>query len=153
MSMVVTRSRARATFGILSGHDGPVAEALNLYGSMRPKEPARRWVWPWTTRSERPIVLAAVSLRLFAGCGLAAAMGASGHLPTALGAFLAGFATPVVVARVFQAALISQTQPATAPETPGLVFVAPDGPTSESRVVNLRDPAAVEEEAHGTATG
>jgi hypothetical protein len=133
-----------ALWGLLGG---AVAEALNLYGSMRPKEPARRWVWPWATRSERPIVLVAVSLRLFAGCGLAAAMGASGHVPTALGAFLAGFATPVVIARVFQAALISQTQPATVPETSGLARVAPDGPSSESGVVSLKDQAAVEGEA------
>jgi hypothetical protein len=48
------------------------------------------------------MIIVAVVLRLFVGCGLAAPLGASGQLPTPFAAFLAGLAAPLIVARIFQ---------------------------------------------------
>jgi hypothetical protein len=78
-----------------------VAEALNLSASVRPTAERPWWRWPWTTTADRGIVMFAVGLRLFVGCGLAAALGASGQLPTPFTAFLAGLAAPLLIARIF----------------------------------------------------
>jgi hypothetical protein len=48
------------------------------------------------------MVVVAILLRLFVGCGLASALGASGQLPTPFAAFLAGLASPLIIARLFQ---------------------------------------------------
>lgn len=80
-----------------------VAEALNLSAMMRPIGTSRRWRRPWSNRADRPWVAAAVGLRLFVGGALAAALGASDQLPTPLGAFLAGLAAPLIVAKLFAA--------------------------------------------------
>jgi hypothetical protein len=88
-----------------------VAEAVNLSASMRPVGPRRRWRWPWSARADRPMVMVAVGLRLFVGCGLAAPLGASGQLPTPFSAFLAGLAAPLIVARIFQAIPVADAEP------------------------------------------
>ncbi|WP_327402286.1 hypothetical protein OG194_20575 [Streptomyces sp. NBC_01288] len=79
-----------------------VAEALNLSASMRPSGPHHRWRWPWHSKADRPVLLVAIGLRLFAGCGLAAALGASGYLDSEAAALAAGVATPLIVAKLFQ---------------------------------------------------
>ncbi|MFJ2215405.1 hypothetical protein ACIQVO_29840 [Streptomyces sp. NPDC101062] len=79
-----------------------VAEALNLSSSMHPSGPHRRWRWPWDRKADRPVMLVAIGLRLFAGGGLAAALGASGYLDSETAALAAGVATPLMVARLFQ---------------------------------------------------
>ncbi|MFI6785670.1 hypothetical protein [Micromonospora sp. NPDC050276] len=48
------------------------------------------------------MVLLATGLRLFAGTGLAAVLGASGQTPTPFTAFLAGLTAPLLVARIAQ---------------------------------------------------
>jgi hypothetical protein len=63
------------------------------------------------------MVLVAISLRLFVGCGLASALGASGQLPTPFAAFLAGLASPLIIARLFQT--ISVADPQSTPSSPG----------------------------------
>jgi hypothetical protein len=94
-----------ALWGLLGG---AVAEALNLSASMRPTGTQRRWRWPWNNQADRPMMLVAVTLRLFVGCGLAGAMGASEQIPTAFTAFLAGVAAPLIVAKVFQTIPVSE---------------------------------------------
>ncbi|MCG5217058.1 hypothetical protein [Streptosporangium sp. KLBMP 9127] len=96
-----------ALWGLLGG---AVAEALNLSACMRPVAPRRRWRWPWSNQADLPMMLVAVALRLFVGCGLASALGASGQLPTPFSAFLAGVAAPLIVAKIFQT--IPVTEPA-----------------------------------------
>ncbi|MEV4546230.1 hypothetical protein [Micromonospora echinaurantiaca] len=79
-----------------------VAEALNLYGMMRPTtESGHRWQWPWRDPQDRPIVLFAVLLRMVAGTGLAAAAGAGGLATTAFASFTFGVAAPLVIAKMF----------------------------------------------------
>ncbi|MFE7565382.1 hypothetical protein ACFU76_00210 [Streptomyces sp. NPDC057539] len=46
-----------------------VAEGLNLSASTRPSGPHRRWHRPWDSKADRPVMLVAIGLRLFAGCG------------------------------------------------------------------------------------
>lgn len=88
-----------------------VAEALALSASMRPVGASRRWRWPWDNRTDLWIVLIAVALRLFVGCGLAAPLGASGQLPTEFSAFLAGLSAPLVIARLFQFVPVAEAVP------------------------------------------
>jgi hypothetical protein len=97
-----------AAWGLLGGS---VAEALNLAACMRPVSPHQRWRWPWRSAADRPMVLIAVALRLFAGGALAAPLGASGQLPTAFSAFLAGLCAPLLVARIFQTIPVSAPEP------------------------------------------
>ncbi|MFI1195052.1 hypothetical protein ACH4T9_17570 [Micromonospora sp. NPDC020750] len=79
-----------------------VAEALNLYGMMRPTtESEGRWQWPWRDRRDRPIVVFAVLLRAVAGTGLAAAAGAGGLAETAFASFTFGVSAPLVIAKMF----------------------------------------------------
>ena len=87
---------------------GAVAESLNLSYAMRPLGPHDHWHWPWASAKDRPMVLVAIALRLFAGCGLAAPLGASSQLPTPFAAFIAGLATPLIVARIFGAIQVAQ---------------------------------------------
>ncbi|MGC9544237.1 hypothetical protein [Streptomyces sp. UG1] len=95
-----------------------VAEALTLSASMRPTGPRRRWRWPWSNRADRPVMLVAIILRLFAGAGLTAALGASGQLSNATMAFVTGLATPFIVARLFQSIPVGEPgQPQTSPQT------------------------------------
>jgi len=47
------------------------------------------------------MVVVAILLRLFVGSGVAAALGASGQLPTPFTALLAGVAAPLIVAKTF----------------------------------------------------
>ena len=96
-----------ALWGLLGS---AVAEALNLAASMRPTGPRRRWRWPWGRTSDRPIVILAVALRLFVGCGFAAPLGSSGQLPTPFAAFLAGLAAPLLIARLFQTIPIAEEE-------------------------------------------
>ncbi|WP_162793818.1 hypothetical protein [Streptomyces paludis] len=79
-----------------------VAEALSISRSMHPSGPHRMWRWPWDSKADRPMMLVAIGLRLFAGCGLAAALWASGYLNSETAALAAGVATPLIVARLFQ---------------------------------------------------
>jgi hypothetical protein len=79
-----------------------VAEALNLSASMRPSGPRQRWRWPWHSKADRPVMLVAIGLRLFAGCGLTATLGASEYLNSETAALAAGVATPLIVAKLFQ---------------------------------------------------
>ncbi|MEV0641167.1 hypothetical protein AB0I77_40845 [Streptomyces sp. NPDC050619] len=88
-----------------------VAEALNLSASMRPTGPRRRWRWPWSNRADRPVILVAITLRLFAGFGLTAALGSSGQLPNATAALAAGLATPLIVAKFFQSVPVADPGP------------------------------------------
>ncbi|MEH1015738.1 hypothetical protein V6U90_21820 [Micromonospora sp. CPCC 206060] len=79
-----------------------VAEALNLYAMMRPSTESKgRWQWPWRDRRDRPIVLLAVSLRTFAGTGLAAAAGAGGVADDPFATFILGVTAPLVIAKMF----------------------------------------------------
>jgi hypothetical protein len=79
-----------------------VAEALNLYGMMRPTTESKgRWQWPWRTRDDLPIVIFAVILRALAGTGLAAAAGAGGVATTAFATFIFGVTAPLVIAKMF----------------------------------------------------
>lgn len=57
------------------------------------------------------MVLTAIALRLFAGFGLTAALGASHQLPNATAAFAAGLATPFIVARFFQSIPLTEHGP------------------------------------------
>ncbi|MFG3020748.1 hypothetical protein ACGFZQ_19720 [Streptomyces sp. NPDC048254] len=93
-----------------------VAEALNLSASMRPTGPRRRWRWPWHSRADRPMVLVAIALRLFAGFGLTAALGNSGQLPNATAAFAVGVTTPLIVAKLFQSIPVSESGSPQGPE-------------------------------------
>jgi hypothetical protein len=91
-----------------------VAEALNLYGMMRPTTESKgRWQWPWRDRPEdRPIILSAVVLRIIAGGGLAAAAGAGEVATTAFATFIFGVAAPLVIARVFDQVRVVDPPPA-----------------------------------------
>jgi hypothetical protein len=69
--------------------------------------------------------MVAIALRLFIGCGLTAALGASQQLPTPLAAFMAGLAAPLIIARFFQtipvaepSAVAASTLAAESAETP-----------------------------------
>ncbi|MFB7503832.1 hypothetical protein [Streptomyces broussonetiae] len=104
-----------ALWGLLGSS---VAEALNLSALMRPSGPRSRWRWPWRNRADRPVMLAAISLRLFAGLGLTAALGNSGQLPNATAAFAVGVTTPLVVARFFQSIPVSGPGVPQPPEPP-----------------------------------
>ncbi|MFV2022290.1 hypothetical protein [Micromonospora sp. LOL_023] len=69
-----------ATWGLVGSI---VAEALNLYGMMRPTTESKgRWQWPWRSKRDRPIIVFAVTLRAIAGTGLAAAAAAGGVATT-----------------------------------------------------------------------
>ncbi|WP_330459923.1 hypothetical protein OIB37_25475 [Streptomyces sp. NBC_00820] len=104
-----------ALWGLLGSS---VAEALNLSASMRPTGPRSRWRWPWRSRADRPVMLVAIALRLFAGFGLTAALGNSGQLPNATAAFAVGVTTPLVVAKFFQAIPVSGPGTQQHPEPP-----------------------------------
>lgn len=79
-----------------------VAEALNLYGMMRPTTESKgRWQWPWRDRRDRPIVVFAVALRAFAGTGLAAAAGVGGLATTEFATFVLGVTAPLVITKMF----------------------------------------------------
>lgn len=106
-----------ALWGLLGG---AVAEALNLAASMNPTRTRRRWRWPWSNPADRPIVLVAIALRLFVGCGLAAPLGASGQLPTPFAAFLAGLCAPLIVARIFQTIPVTQHENVESLARPGV---------------------------------
>ncbi|MFC7262038.1 MULTISPECIES: hypothetical protein [Streptomyces] len=94
-----------------------VAEALNLSASMRPTGPRRRWRWPWSSPADRPVVLVAIALRLFAGFGLTAALGTSDQLPNATAALAAGLAAPLIVARFFQSIPLAEPGAQQRPDT------------------------------------
>ncbi|GAB1337936.1 hypothetical protein ACE1SV_45260 [Streptomyces sp. E-15] len=95
-----------------------VAEALNLSALMRPSGPRSRWRWPWRNRADRPVMLVAIGLRLFAGFGLTAALGNSGQLPNATAAFAVGVTTPLVVAKFFQSIPLAGPVAGQPPEPP-----------------------------------
>jgi len=107
-----------------------VAEALNLSASMRPVGPRRKWRWPWHSKADRPVMLVAVALRMFAGLGLAAALGAAGYVADETAALLAGVATPLVVARLFQAIPLYDAPPAAGPASPAPRETAEPGRSS-----------------------
>lgn len=95
-----------------------VAEALNLYGMMRPTTESKgRWQWPWQDRQDLPIVMFAVALRVFAGTGLAAAAGAGGLATTPFATFVFGVTAPLVIAKMFDQVRILD-QPADPPAEP-----------------------------------
>ncbi|MFC7545273.1 hypothetical protein [Plantactinospora sp. GCM10030261] len=79
-----------------------VAEALNLYGMMRPTTESKgRWQWPWRDRGDVPIMLLAMALRAGAGIGLAAAASAGDLAPNGFAAFTLGVTAPLVIAKMF----------------------------------------------------
>ncbi|MEV4759231.1 hypothetical protein AB0J86_29610 [Micromonospora sp. NPDC049559] len=99
-----------ATWGLIGS---AVAEALNLYGMMRPTTESKgRWQWPWRDRRDRPIVMFAVALRALAGTGLAAAASAGGLGTTAFSMFTFGVVAPLVIAKMFdQVRVLDQSGP------------------------------------------
>lgn len=95
-----------------------VAEALNLYGMMRPTTESKgRWQWPWRDKRDRPIVIVAVALRLFVGTGLAAATGTSGLATSPFNAFVLGVTAPLVIAKMFDQNRVID-QPSDGPHQP-----------------------------------
>ncbi|WP_146607436.1 hypothetical protein [Spongiactinospora gelatinilytica] len=106
-----------------------VAEALTLTALMRPAGRRRTWRWPWATKEDRPAVVFAVCLRLFAGGGLATPLGVSGQMPTEFGLFVCGAAAPFIVARLFQLIPVGEA-PATPSESGQLMQVEPLKSTS-----------------------
>lgn len=89
-----------------------VAEALNLYGMMRPTTESKgRWQWPWRDKRDRPIVIFAVMLRAFAGTGLAAAAGAGGLATTPFATFVFGVTAPLVISKMFDQVRILDQPP------------------------------------------
>jgi len=137
-----------------------VAEALNLSAMMRPTGSDRRWRRPWRRRSERPWVAAAVGLRLFVGGALAAALGASGQLPTPLGAFLSGLAAPLIVARFFAAvpledspaeAVSTRSPPAVLEPAPAPQFSMPDDRPRSRDLTGRSDGSGSGQAADGTS--
>ncbi|GAA3130786.1 hypothetical protein [Streptomyces echinatus] len=104
-----------ALWGLLGSS---VAEALNLSALMRPSGPRSRWRWPWRNRADRPVMLVAIGLRLFAGFGLTAALGNSAQLPNATAAFAVGVTTPLVVAKFFQSIPLTGPGAGQPPEPP-----------------------------------
>ena len=106
-----------ATWGLVGS---AVAEALNLYGMMRPTTESKgRWQWPWRDRRDCPIILFAVALRALAGTGLAAAAGASGLATTAFATFTFGVAAPLVIAKMFDQIRVLDRPPTQDPTRPG----------------------------------
>ncbi|MFB9237071.1 hypothetical protein ACFFWC_16160 [Plantactinospora siamensis] len=97
-----------------------VAEALNLYGMMRPTTESKgRWQWPWRDPRDRPIMLLAIALRAFAGTLLAAVTAASGLATSPLAAFNLGITAPLVIAKLFdQDRVLDQSSPPD-PRRPG----------------------------------
>jgi hypothetical protein len=90
---------AAASWGLVGS---VVAEALSLYGMMRPTTESKgRWRWPWEDRYDRPIVMCAVALRAVVGTGFAAAAGAGGVATTAFASFVFGVAAPLMIAKLF----------------------------------------------------
>ncbi|MEV6348436.1 hypothetical protein [Actinoplanes sp. NPDC051851] len=133
-----------AQWGLLGS---AVAEALNLSASMRPASDTGRWRRPWRNTTERGLVIFAVLLRLFVGCGLAAPMGASGQLPTPFAAFLAGLAAPLIIARLFQSIPLDPAPPP--PQPPSLTVTDP--PTVLPAVLPAQvEPATVEARSDAT---
>nr|MDT0662826.1 hypothetical protein [Micromonospora sp. DSM 115978] len=111
-----------ATWGLVGS---VVAEALNLYGMMRPTEPRGRWRWPWRDKRDRPIIMFAVLLRAIAGTGLAAAAGAGGLATTAFATFTFGVAAPLFIAKMFDQVRVADKPPVDQPWPGG----EDDGPT------------------------
>lgn len=106
-----------ATWGLVGS---AVAEALNLYGMMRPTTESKgRWQWPWRDRRDCPIILFAVALRALAGTGLAAAAGASELATTAFATFTFGVAAPLVIAKMFDQIRVLDRPPTQDPTQPG----------------------------------
>lgn len=107
-----------ATWGLIGSG---VAEALNLYGMMRPTTESKgRWQWPWRDRRDRPIVMFAVTLRVLAGTGLAAAAGAGGVATSAFATFVFGVTAPLVIAKMFdQIRMLDQPPGSTAADPEG----------------------------------
>lgn len=106
-----------ATWGLVGS---AVAEALNLYGMMRPTTESKgRWQWPWRDRRDRPIVIFAVLLRAVAGTGLAAAAWAGGVATTAFATFTFGVAAPLLIAKMFDQIRVLDQPPAQEPKPPG----------------------------------
>ncbi|MFY1699915.1 MULTISPECIES: hypothetical protein [unclassified Solwaraspora] len=99
-----------ATWGLVGSI---VAEALNLYGMMRPTTESKgRWQWPWRSRRDRPIIVFAVTLRAIAGTGLAAAAAAGGVATTAFATFVFGVVAPLFIAKMFdQVRVVDPTAP------------------------------------------
>lgn len=99
-----------ATWGLVGS---VVAEALNLYGMMRPTTESKgRWQWPWRSKRDRPIILFAVMLRAIAGTGLAAAAAAGGVATTAFATFVFGVVAPLFIAKMFdQVRVVDQATP------------------------------------------
>jgi hypothetical protein len=105
-----------ATWGLVGSL---VAEALNLYGMMRPTTESRgRWRWPWRDKRDRPIVMFAVLLRAVAGTGLAAAAGAGGLATTAFATFTFGVVAPLFIAKMFDQVRVLDKPPVD-PNWPG----------------------------------
>jgi hypothetical protein len=125
-----------------------IAEALNVSASMRPTGPRGRWRWPWRSDSDRPMVVVAILLRLFVGSGVAAALGASGQLPTPFTALLAGVVAPLIVAKTFAAIPTSGLTGAASPHS--------DHSLAGSRKKQMKSGdslATVTNEVHGDVAG
>ena len=96
-----------ALWGLLGGG---VAEALAFHKLMH--GPDGEWRWPWRSRADRPVIMAATSLRVFASVGLPLPLSVSHQLPTPMAAFIAGVAAPLTVMRMFEAVPVAEAPPA-----------------------------------------
>lgn len=106
-----------ATWGLIGS---AVAEALNLYGMMRPTTESKgRWQWPWRDRRDRSIMLFAVALRVGAGTGLAAAAADSDLATTTFATFTLGVTAPLVIAKMFDQVRVLEQPSTEDPSRPG----------------------------------
>jgi hypothetical protein len=128
-----------ATWGLVGSG---VAEALNLYAMMRPSTESKgRWQWPWQDRQDRSIVLFAVTLRVLAGTGLAAAASAGGVATTAFATFVFGVTAPLVIAKMFDQIRVLD-QPAEQPADQPARIATPADPVDPPTGGDKHDDAA-----------
>lgn len=79
-----------------------VAEALQIYLSMRVPGDARSFRSPWSNRKQRKYFWGAVALRLFLGILPPAAITASSHVFSPMHAMVTGMTAPLLISRLAQ---------------------------------------------------
>ncbi|GAA2624085.1 hypothetical protein [Paractinoplanes durhamensis] len=99
-----------ALWGLLGG---AVVEGLEWATIMRNGR------WPWNKRRRAGPLVASILIRLGAGAGLAAAVGASGPI-SVLGTFSVGVGAPLIIEKIAQQVPPEITQNAPVPENAGL---------------------------------